>query len=650
LKMRFGGEKRTRVTVETYGLSRRDRAPLIFVETSRVNRPEEAFFLVVSPIDEGQELFVKAIAEYKRGTDIRTPEDYMSFLRETALSVQSAQIELHADEKEPDGAADTQSGKLEVAGPFRAQTPSVESAGSGFRSPLWYGAAWLRGETCHWLTGGRFLMARVSKEEHVFRIPGESGKVDLGHGEKLVASRRAEFDEIEERLREGENKGDLKTILRSLSDENRVTGAVVMETGVPSRQKAEKARRRRAERLLGTQSGMPPSGGRSRPLIGWLFVVLAVVVVVVMAVKRPWSSGPPTPGMEEVADPKEVSPVALESDTENVQSAGARLEQVSLAKLWSKKYEGAVTSSPQVSGGRVYFGCRDGNLYCLDAETGKEHWKFRSGSGMGASPCLDGTRLYIGAYDGSFYCLDRGSGRALWRFSAGGRIVSSASTASGSVVFGSYDRNLYCLSTQSGSLRWKIETGGLIWSSPLIQGESCYFGSADGTFYSVELASGEVKWKRSLGSPIYSSPGGTASSICVGTNADGILFLSLETGREVRRVATGREVRGTILVDQETIYAGADDGAVRCIRGRDGSIAWSARTGAAVRSGPALYRGIVFVTSYDGRLHAIDSASGKEVAVFSAGSQIYSSPAVAEGRIYFGTNNGDFLCLGISEP
>jgi outer membrane protein assembly factor BamB len=35
-------------------------------------------------------------------------------------------------------------------------------------------------------------------------------------------------------------------------------------------------------------------------------------------------------------------------------------------------------SSPAVANGVVYTGCRDANLYALDAATGKEKWRFNT--------------------------------------------------------------------------------------------------------------------------------------------------------------------------------------------------------------------------------------------------------------------------------
>jgi outer membrane protein assembly factor BamB len=610
-----GFSVKTKTTVRTFGLSHRERAPLVFVETSRGSRTDETFFLISGPSTRSQELYQAAIAEFKRGSDIRPPEEYMNFLRETALGIEGGQLEQR----------------------------------------LSFAAAWVRAGTCHWLTGGSYLIAQISKEGHVLRLPGSAGKAVLGHMDKLVATERAHFDDVEESMRQRRDHGDLGTILHRLSQERKLGGALVLEHQVVRGGLVGKSARAGKSAVSGIETGVVLSGAarRLRPGLrlkpGWILGLVAIAAAVVFIVKWPLGGASREARVEEVSEPRETSPVALDPGSQRTVSGTVPVSfNVTISPVWTKKFRGAVTSSPRVAQGKVYFGCRDARVYCLDAETGKEIWQCNVGSGVGASPAVHEGRVYVGSYDGTFWCIDASSGKAVWRFKSGARIVSSASVASGNVIFGSYDRNLYCLSTDDGSVKWKLETGGLVWSSPLIENGRCYFGSADGTFYCVLIGSGEVKWKYPARSPIYASPDGDASFVCSGANSGAVFILDAQNGKELSRTETGREVRSTIVVEGGNAYLGADDGVVRCIRVSDGAAVWSLKTGGAIRSGSSLDDGLLFVTSYDGKLHVIDVVTGTEVGAFDARSQIYSSPAVAGNRVYFGTNDGDLLCLKVT--
>jgi outer membrane protein assembly factor BamB len=103
-------------------------------------------------------------------------------------------------------------------------------------------------------------------------------------------------------------------------------------------------------------------------------------------------------------------------------------------ETWRFYAEAPVRFAPVVEDGRVYFGSDDGCLYCVDAITGGQVWRHRAvpsnrkviGSGRLVSvwpvrggPVLSDGRVYFAAgiwpFEGTFvYCLDAQSGEVLW--------------------------------------------------------------------------------------------------------------------------------------------------------------------------------------------------------------------------------------------
>ncbi len=73
-------------------------------------------------------------------------------------------------------------------------------------------------------------------------------------------------------------------------------------------------------------------------------------------------------------------------------------------ELWKFNAGARVFSDPAISGGVVYFGSGDGYLYALDAGSGQEKWKFKTGRGPG-SPAISGGVLYFGSHDGRLYAF-----------------------------------------------------------------------------------------------------------------------------------------------------------------------------------------------------------------------------------------------------
>lgn len=104
------------------------------------------------------------------------------------------------------------------------------------------------------------------------------------------------------------------------------------------------------------------------------------------------------------------------------------------AEKWTHFVDGPVRFAPVAWEGKVYFTSDDGNLYCLDGESGKELWKFRGGPSdrkilgnerlistwpaRGAPVILEG-KVYFAAsiwpFMGIFiHAVDANTGKAIW--------------------------------------------------------------------------------------------------------------------------------------------------------------------------------------------------------------------------------------------
>jgi len=69
-------------------------------------------------------------------------------------------------------------------------------------------------------------------------------------------------------------------------------------------------------------------------------------------------------------------------------------------------------------------------VYSQASDDSKEwlEWKYKTSGMVYASPVLSNGVVYIGSMDSIFYALDAESGREKWRFHSGNTIQSSAAT------------------------------------------------------------------------------------------------------------------------------------------------------------------------------------------------------------------------------
>lgn len=191
-----------------------------------------------------------------------------------------------------------------------------------------------------------------------------------------------------------------------------------------------------------------------------------------------------------------------------------------------------IQASPTVVDDVVYFGARDAHLYALKANTGELVWKYFADNSwiIGTAAIKDGV-LYVGTSDSFlFLALDANTGKEKFRFKANGYIFSSPAIAGSTAYFGDFTGKLFALDLNSEGKKWTVFSTerrtknaatvlnkdqldfqyaskgsdlyiyannvkvmdefyslGPIVSSPFIKNRVIYFGCTDGYFYALNL-------------------------------------------------------------------------------------------------------------------------------------------------------------------
>ena len=72
---------------------------------------------------------------------------------------------------------------------------------------------------------------------------------------------------------------------------------------------------------------------------------------------------------------------------------------------------------------------------------------------------IDHGTLYAGSYDGNLYALDADTGRARWTYAVGGKISGSAAVVDGIVYVATLAGGSYGIDTRDGTQRWHSPVG-----------------------------------------------------------------------------------------------------------------------------------------------------------------------------------------------
>jgi outer membrane protein assembly factor BamB len=185
-------------------------------------------------------------------------------------------------------------------------------------------------------------------------------------------------------------------------------------------------------------------------------------------------------------------------------------------------------SSAAVVDGVVYVGCRDSNLYALEAATGKEKWKFNNAmSWVISSPAVAQGKVFFATSDSALYhVVDAATGKSVVKQEDKAYMFSSPTVAGDVVLIGVLNGSLAARDQNSGELLWEFHTEaskqnkgwiltadrkfngpmlyysswreapvvstdrqfsiGAIFSTPLVANGVVYFGATDGNLYAIE--------------------------------------------------------------------------------------------------------------------------------------------------------------------
>lgn len=221
--------------------------------------------------------------------------------------------------------------------------------------------------------------------------------------------------------------------------------------------------------------------------------------------------------------------------------------------------------TPTVDNNRVYVEGGNGDLTCLDAETGKTIWHTnlsrdlggnRPGWGYSESPLVEGDHLIVtpGGKAGAVAALDKTTGDVVWQsssFTDGAHYASAVAAEIGGI------RQIVQF-TRSAMFGLDVKNGKVLWK---------YSGANNGT---ANCATPIVYDDRVFASSSYGTGGGLAR---ITTDAD----TGIQSASEVYFDKKMANHHGGIIMVGEHMY-GFGSGGLICMHYLTGEIAWRARS------------------------------------------------------------------------
>jgi len=309
---------------------------------------------------------------------------------------------------------------------------------------------------------------------------------------------------------------------------------------------------------------------------------------------------------------------------------------------------------PVVSGGVAYFGDKAGDFHAVDAITGKLKWKIsqeeRTGD-AGPTPAVAHGKVYLGGW-GVFRALEAETGKEVWRFATDGGTWFAPAVVGRTVVFTSAEGNIYAADAHTGFEQWRFHTRSGIASGPAVEGSTAYIGLRKG-LVALDVTTGKEKWAFATG-----------GSVCYPMVSDGVVYIAAEKIWAVE-AATGKELWGRRIFPSKDPRLAMADGRIyiSAPRGRSGIHVLDARTGetvdeirfddhgkgknrhnTAVMIGPAIADGVMYYLQYGSWTMVAVDLKTKNRLWEEPCMGLGSAPFIIDGMLYFGIR-GNMVAL-----
>jgi outer membrane protein assembly factor BamB len=282
-------------------------------------------------------------------------------------------------------------------------------------------------------------------------------------------------------------------------------------------------------------------------------------------------------------------------------------------------------SKPTAADGMVYFGNAAGFLFGVDADTGREKWKFEMGGAISVGPAIGEGKIFAGQQGGErfFYCVDAKTGELVWKQTLpGGWVWGSAAYDDGMVYVPTVNGHAVCLDAKTGHIVWMYPTAKSVPAEPAIDGDLVFFGSWSGSLYAFDKKTGDIVWKVNgieLDSGTLIAYEG---KIYVPHHANVFMSFDAKTGAVLSKGNKNPQHTGNFSNFNATPAF------------HDGRAYYTARVGEGLRGVPTA-----------SRIYCVDTEKARILWTFPDGGGL-SAPAIANGRVYIGSGNTPlFYCL-----
>ena len=302
--------------------------------------------------------------------------------------------------------------------------------------------------------------------------------------------------------------------------------------------------------------------------------------------------------------------------------------------------------------GIIYVGSTAGRFEALRTTDGRRLWSVEVRGGVASAPLLHepSEAVYFGSDNGEMYAVDAATGKVKWRYTTSGTINPRPVYCEGVLLFTSSEGRIYALDAETGKWRWQYDReapeGFTIhgYSGVAVRGTTAYAGFSDGYLVAFRVFSGDVIWARSLKGDkeqfidVDATPVFSGDLLLTSSYASGVYAISPDNGS----IAWNYPVVGAsnLAAQGGVLYLAAPRVGVVALDRAVGRPLWRQAIAKGIPSPPVVKGPYLFLGGTESGLYVASSKTGRLLQRFDLGWGISAVPALGRKILVVLSNGG----------
>jgi outer membrane protein assembly factor BamB len=277
--------------------------------------------------------------------------------------------------------------------------------------------------------------------------------------------------------------------------------------------------------------------------------------------------------------------------------------------VWTRKFEqsGFVAGSA-VADGRVFCVDMNGMVRCLNAADGATIWEFPTETSLYAAPNVHEGLVLIAAESGQLFGLDAATGKKKWEpFTIDQPLRCWPTVVQGHALVAGCDGKMHLVDVATGKGAQEIDIGGPADGMPAVLGDKVYFCTAAGVFHALTINPLSNVWHyehKGQGETIHAAAVND-KAVILGTHDKRIVALDPATGEQKWSFTLRARAESSPVIVGDVAFAATIRGRLHALDMNTGHELWQTDVGGRFSASPAVSDGRIVVGNEDGTLYCL---------------------------------------------